>query len=422
MVAAFRGCESMGEIVDKARMIARREWFGDQLRNRLYEHRDCCGAQPPSWYVGESKRAAFDAKPYTGAPVVDLDDASDTMVDRVRDTDPAPAPARTAKQPARDEVRKKLHSIVRRGPVPFEEICDKLDMSPAKARVVVDEAIADGLEILIEHDHVGIESNVYDQRIHDVGVPPVVGETQRVAVISDLHYGSKFCLRAQIAEFVHYAYSIGVRNILGPGDNLDGCYRHGIWELSHHGLDAQAGDMFDNLPQLDGLNYHTVTGNHDETFEDTCGIHAGPFMQNFFAGRGRSDLHYHGRRAAWINVQGALFHLWHPRGSASYAKSYKLQKKIESYSVGLKPQVTLVGHFHQFAQVAERGVHGFLCPTFQGGGGAFGNSLVGGPAIGGLILEWQATEHNTLRSFKSEYRAYFEREQIHQVETAAGWR
>jgi DNA polymerase II small subunit/DNA polymerase delta subunit B len=271
----------------------------------------------------------------------------------------------------------------------------------------------------VEHDHVGIRPTVDETRIQDIGVPPVVGERQRVAVISDLHLGSKYCLREQLIEFVRYAYASGVRQVLCPGDVLDGCYKHGLWELSHHGVDAQTDDLIEVLPHLPGLSYHAITGNHDETFEDTCGMSVGQFITDRFRSRGRHDIRFYGRRGAFLRIGGAIVELWHPRGGGAYAKTYKLQKKIEGYPVGHKPHLLLTGHWHQFGHVYERGVHGFLCPTFQGGGSAFGKSLGGAPTIGGLMLSWDMTEGGTMRQFVSEYRAYFEAERIHCIDGAA---
>lgn len=304
----------------------------------------------------------------------------------------------------------------KRGPIPFHELCDKLDMSPSRTKEIIQEAHARGINIRVEHDHVGIVTPAPDERIRSVGVAPVVGERQHVAVISDTHLGSKYCLREQLKEFVHYAYDQGVREILHPGDVVDGCYRHGIWEVSHSGLDEQSRDLYETLPQLPGLNYRCITGNHDFTFTEQSGVNVGKYLSNYFKERGRDDLHFYGDRGAFLKVKGAVVHMWHPRSGVAYARSYAIQKHIEKYSSGEKPNILLCGHWHVYCHVYERGVHGIACPTFQGGGSAFSKSLGGAPAIGGMILSWDLTEHGTLRSFIHEYRAYFEVEKRHEIE------
>ncbi len=188
---------------------------------------------------------------------------------------------------------------------------------------------------------------------------------------------------------------------------LDGQYRHGIFEVSHTGLEDQTRDLFETLPQLPGLTYHGITGNHDFTFTEACGVEVGHFITNYFRDRGRTDFKFYGNRSAFLKIRGVLLHLWHPRSGVSYARSYGIQKQIEKYS-SIKPQIMLAGHWHVHCTVFERGIHALACPTFQGGGSAFSKSLGGAPAIGGMILSWDLTTHGTIRNFGHQYRAYFE--------------
>ena len=309
----------------------------------------------------------------------------------------------------------KLVQFSKRGPVQFVELCDKLDLSPSKTRSLSEQTRGLGINVHVEHDHVGIKMPQPEERVRTVGIAPVVGERQKVAVISDTHLGSKYCLREQLKDFVHHAYEQGVREILHPGDVLDGMYRHGLYEVSHMGLDDQAKDLFEVLPKLKGLNYRAITGNHDFTFTESSGVDVGSYLENYFKKRGRDDIHFYGNRGAFLRVKGAVVHLWHPRSGVSYARSYAIQKHIEKYSSGEKPNILLCGHWHVYCHVYERGIHGVACPTFQGGGSAFSKSLGGAPAIGGLLLSWEQTKHGTLRNFAVEKRSYFEVEKPQQI-------
>lgn len=324
-----------------------------------------------------------------------------------------------AETPHTDPVIGKLVELTKRGPIRFSELCDRMNLSPSKTRDLVQRAKQSGVSVHVEHDHVGIR-HVYEEKVTTIGIAPVVGERQKVAVISDTHLGSKYCLREQLVDFIEYAYAQGVRDILHPGDVLDGMYRHGLWEVSHSGLEAQTQDLFEVLPKKKGLSYHCITGNHDWTFAEASGVDVGRYMTTYFRERGRTDLHFYGNRGAFLRCRGALIHLWHPKSGAGYAKSYGIQKHIEKYSSGEKPNILLCGHWHVFCYVYERGVHGIACPTFQGGGSAFSKSLGGAPAIGGLILSWDLTEHGTVRGFSLEKRSYFEHEQPRLVEADDG--
>jgi predicted phosphodiesterase len=308
-----------------------------------------------------------------------------------------------------------LLAAVRKTPMKFLDLCDKLNSAPSVVRGLIEECHSKQILIHVENDHVGFNPPAVETRVQTVGIAPVIGTRQKVGVLSDTHLGSKYCLREQMKEFVAYAYSQGVREILHAGDVLDGCYRHGIWEVSHSGLEAQASDLFETLPQLPGLNYRCITGNHDFTFTEASGVDVGQHLSSVFKSLGREDIHFYGQRSAFLRVGGAVVHLWHPKSGVSYARSYGLQKQVERYASAEKPNIVLAGHWHVYCHIYERGVHALACPTFQGGGSAFAKSLGGSPAIGGMILSWDLTEHGTLRSFIHEYRAYFEVERPHQI-------
>ena len=309
-----------------------------------------------------------------------------------------------------------LVRLTKKGPVTLEEVCDKLGLTPGKAKKFIEEAIKSGIKVKVNLGHVGMDYGSQSTKSHGVSlldpmptdnVAPTVGYKKKVAVISDLHSGSKYCLRAQIKEFIHYAYGEGVRTILIPGDVLEGCYRHAAFELTHVGLDDQTRDLIETLPQLKGLSYHAITGNHDFTFTEKIGVDVGSHITWAFKKAGRNDITFYGDRSAFLEVEGATFHLWHPCRGVGHTKSYQLQKQIERYTA-LKPQVLLTGHWHIYCEVYERGVHGIACPTFQGGGSAFGKSLGGSPAIGGLILSWTQTAEGHMRGFSVEKRFYLE--------------
>jgi UDP-2,3-diacylglucosamine pyrophosphatase LpxH len=253
------------------------------------------------------------------------------------------------------------------------------------------------------NDHVQLSAREQIRTVQDTRVLPVKGARQVVGVVSDLHLGSKYCLRAQLVDCVEHMYDRGIRDILVPGDLLDGCYKHGVFELSHTGLEDQTQDLAETLPRKRGLTYHAITGNHDETFADLTGADVGKYIHTV-----RPDIKFYGRCGAFLQIKGAVVHMWHPLGGMSYAKSYKLQKQIEKYGAGEKPHVLLGGHVHQFAVVEDRGVFGVFCPTFQASGSAFSKRLGGQPALGGLILSWEIAGKDLVRNFAVERRRYFE--------------
>jgi hypothetical protein len=296
----------------------------------------------------------------------------------------------------------------------FQDLCDALDLSPKGCAALIDQARRLGVPVAVELGHVGLASTqgAAGWRVHKLTLSPLAGEEAQVAVISDLHYGSKYCLREAIADFIGKMHARGVRHVLCPGDLLEGMYRHAFGELSHSGLEDQTADAIEHLPQHPGLHYHYITGNHEETFARASGVNVGRYIEGAFRQAGRGDLHHYGDRGAFLSLYGAVVHLWHPTGSTAYAKSYKLQRMASGYPVELKPHLLLAGHWHTFCHVEERGVQAIACPTFQHGLGPFGRSLGTTPAIGGLLLQWRMTEAGTMREFSLRRYPYYEHDVV----------
>lgn len=314
-----------------------------------------------------------------------------------------------------DPTLQDLVNIARKGPVSFQDLCNRLDLSPQRTRKLIQQAKDKGLSIQLQHDHVGMAQPPPTNQIYTLKKIQDRKGRYTVGVISDTHLGSKYCLRGALRDFITHAYTMGVREILHPGDVLDGMYRHGIWELTHSGLEEQARDLFETLPAYPGLTYHCITGNHDGTFMDASGVSVGAYLSNYFQQRGRNDLNFYGDRGAFLKIGDATIHLWHPRNSATMARSGAVQKHIDRYTSTEKPHILLCGHWHVYCHVYEREVHGIACPTFQGGQSAFSKSLGGSPAIGGLILSWQMTKAGTMRDLSIQLRTYAESEFRHEI-------
>ena len=297
----------------------------------------------------------------------------------------------------------------------LEDLCNKLDVSPAKLRQLLKEAGEAGYAIKLGAEHIGIGHADTDD-VHELEVPPTTKGRYKIGVLSDLHAGSKYALRPQTRDCVNRMFKAGVRDVLIVGDLLDGCYKHGEFELRYSGVEEQTQDLARMLPCIPGLRYHAITGNHDFTFSEKTGLNVGQYITGAFKDMGREDISFYGDRAATLAVGGTTVRLLHPSGSCSYAISYKLQKFVEAFGSAEKPGILLVGHYHRSCYVYVRGVHTIACPTFQGPGSAFGKSLgLGAQAIGGLMLSWKLTEQKTLRHFRIETLNYFKHEQPKEI-------
>lgn len=382
-------------------------------RSSIYSQFRRLGLPEPKTFCGKDRPVVADVS----APVRELPDliGDEDEEDEIDEVTHPGFESRLRNDPQIHE----LIELAQKRPVSFEEVCDELELAPAKARALVERAQSLGFNLEIHHDELSWRLPEPTHEVQDTGVAPIVGDYYQVAVISDIHYGSKFCLRHYVKDFMDIAYSRGIRHTMVPGDILDGGGKYSkflMYEQSHRGFDEQAEDAFQNLPYYPDHTYHCIDGNHDQSLSETIGMVCGQALINYFQSRGRHDLRFYGQRGAFLKIGGITIEMWHPGGGGAYARSYKLQKHIEGYPVGTKPDVCLAGHWHQFCYVQERGVNAIMCPTFQGAGSAFSKMLGGAPAIGGMILGWQLTEHGTLRRFVPERVSYYEKEQPRQID------
>ena len=326
--------------------------------------------------------------------------------------------------PAVEATREKIHrhadfrqlAELSRKPISFEALCDRLGRPPAYVRKLLADAAEAGMGVRTSTSDLQLSPAEQIRSVQETAILPTKSERQMVGVMSDLHCGSKYCLRAQIRDCAEYLYSRGVRHTLIPGDLVDGCYDHGKFELSHVGAEDQAADLQETLPGMPGHTWHAITGNHDCTFTAATGVNMGRLITSHFADHGRKDIRFYGDCGAFVRILGAVVHMWHPLGGCSYAKSYKLQKQIEKYGAGEKPDILLAGHLHQWCAVEDRGVFAVMCPTFQASGSIFSKRLGGQPALGGQILTWEIAGTNLVRNFGVERRRYYELELPQDIE------
>lgn len=229
-------------------------------------------------------------------------------------------------------------------------------------------------------------------------------------VISDTHFGSRYCLPKQLEDFVKRAYQRGVRTFLHAGDFLDGAkmYKGHEFESSAYGMDDQIVEAGRLLPYYSGIQYMFITGNHDLSFHKQTGADPGISIASVL---GPLGVTYLGQEHATVQIEadngGVLaVDLLHPGGAPAYASSYSLQRYISSLVPGHKPQVLLFGHEHKYVSVLERNVWGIKAGTFQGQTPYMLRKMLT-PAVGGLIVEADLAKNSTILSLKHEFVPYY---------------
>jgi len=388
-----------------------------QVKSRLYRIR-AMGVVLPNLPTGSHSTAS----PFhrTAKDVEELSSvARDTAPLDVSKT--TPSQAQLPVEDAIDKMAERLVALTRKGPVAFEVVCDSLDLSPKKARELIDAAYERGYRVQVDGSHVGTTPQTEALEEQTIAVDQA-GKARYFAIVGDIHFGSKHHMGPQFQDFCRIAYKRGVRQFLHVGDLLDGVYSHSIWEQSARGFEEQTALAIRELPQWPDAQWHFIQGNHDETFGERSGLDAGRAIEQAFRAAGRTDLIYHGARGAYLRLKatderrGLLVHLWHPRDRASaYAKSYRQQKRVEAYPPGAKPDCLASGHWHQSMYLPIRGVHAISAGCWQGSQSSFGKSLAGSPDIGSWIIRYAMTPGGTVRRFAPEWLGYQEVETVREV-------
>ena len=333
------------------------------------------------------------------------------------------APVAAAAPSADDRLVNSLVKLTRKRPMSFEALCDRLDLAPLRLRRLAAMAEAKGFAVQIEGNSVGRPPSApgAPEKAFEIIVSKTVSR-HVIAVVGDIHFGSKHHLGPQFKAFCEKAYARGARQFLQVGDLLDGVYRHSIWEQAQRGFEDQVAYALENLPKWKDATWHFIQGNHDETFGDQSGLDTGRAIVERFAAAGRKDIVYHGARGGYVRLatkkgeRGLFVELWHPRGNAAaYAKSYKLQRKIAGYAPGTKPDCLAMGHYHQSMYFVDRGVHALGAGCWHGSGSSFGKSLGNAPDIGSWIVEYGLTKEGTVREFSPTWIGHYETETVRDI-------
>ncbi len=293
----------------------------------------------------------------------------------------------------------------KRGGVILEQVCDDLDMSPRAARAHLEEARAAGITIDFAHERLLFRAPEQAPNAPAMAVSPSAGtgRDHRIAVISDLHFGSLYCLKDQFTAFVNMAYDMGVRDFFCPGDMVEGCYRHAQFERSSESLEEQQTEFLDAYPQRPGMRLFYIDGNHDFTFTEKTGVESGRNLMRMARERGRDDLHFFGSRGALIQYGETRIELWHPKKGNGYALSYQLQNKIRDTAPERLPHILFTGHTHQYVKFRKSNVWAFYSGTFQHGDAPYGRSLGGDVSMGGTILDWRIDDDGVVRELADRF-------------------
>lgn len=228
-----------------------------------------------------------------------------------------------------------------------------------------------GVLIKLGREHPGISRSsdrvfIDDSRFQEI-IPlrHTIETNGKIGVISCTHFGSKFAQITALHNYYQKCKDHGVSVVLHCGDLVDGekVYRGQRFEQHLQGFADQRDFTVVNYPKVEGIRTYLIAGNHDDSFVQYANIDA---VAEIVAKR--EDMDYLGRYGAYVVLNGIITTKMHhggPGGQA-YARSYKLQKFVESFASENKPQLYFLGHYHTQFYDFLRNVHCFQVASFQG--------------------------------------------------------
>ena len=226
----------------------------------------------------------------------------------------------------------------------------------------------------------------------------------RFGLMGDTQINSKYAQLTHLHALYGVYKSEGIETVYHTGDIDEGEeMRIGHkYECYEQGADDHIKEICRVYPKHDGIVTKFITGNHDHSIIKRAGFDIGYAIQNK-----RNDLQYLGQ--SYSNIQltpNCRLELRHPIDGTAYALSYKMQKMIEAFSGGDKPNILAVGHYHKSEYMFYRNVHSFQTGCFQSQ-----TPFTRGKGIsiqmGGWIVECHVSDDGTITRIKQEFIPFY---------------
>ncbi len=186
-----------------------------------------------------------------------------------------------------------------------------------------------------------------------------------IGVFSDSHIGHEMFDEPLFRHMVRKFDEHKVEKVYSVGDNIEGMSgRDGqIFELSEIGFSRQI-EKAEEMYSLIDKEIYGIDGNHDEWHckKNNAGVIVGEELEK------RLDNYTNlGHEMATVEIAPNItMMLFHANDGTAYAISYKMQKLMESFTGGEKPNILLSGHYHKAMYMFNRNIHGVECGTLCG--------------------------------------------------------
>ena len=235
----------------------------------------------------------------------------------------------------------------------FLEICEKLELKDYEVAGLVVMMAQQGYNIDFVNGEVVVRK--VPPKHEDVYQIPSNLEHLKLLLISDTHLGSKYD-RIDILRYLYdKAEDKGIKHILHSGDFTDGrsTRPEQVYELKEPSYEGQVNYCVEKYPSFSGKTY-IIQGNHDDWWYKSAGSEIVKTIA-----KQREDMIYLGADIADLRIGNLKVRLFHGSSGGAYAKSYKLQKYLDTIPVQERPDILQTGHIHQSFYMKQDKTHCF---------------------------------------------------------------
>ncbi len=185
------------------------------------------------------------------------------------------------------------------------------------------------------------------------------GEKVTFGAMGDTHIGSVYFKEELLEQAIEECDKQNCQFICHTGDLTDGMSRRPghVYELKDIGYQRQKERAVRCFSQW-RKHWYFIDGNHDRWYVENN--NSGAIIAKDIC----NELNHFEQGATFLGHDEGIITLgdikimlWHGIDSSSYATSYRLQKLVEAFSGGEKPNVLLAGHVHKQGYFFERNIH-----------------------------------------------------------------
>lgn len=238
------------------------------------------------------------------------------------------------------ELKNKLKYLINKKKE-LSTICRELELKDYEVIGLVQLMKEDGeLVDYVNGEIIKLKKPIQNNDVYEI---PNSLEKVKLLLISDTHLCSKYD-RVDILRYLYAkAEDNGVQCVLHSGDFTDGKSHRPehVYELKELSYEGQVDYCVTNYPKFSGKTF-AIAGNHDNWWYKSSGSEIVKSVA-----KQREDIVYLGTDVADIKIGKLKIRLFHGNGGNAYAKSYKIQKYLDTIPVEEKPHILQTGHIHQ---------------------------------------------------------------------------